>query len=128
MLVTFAITRHPFRRLADSYYVKLKHEHIEERHAELKENFKMIWGYVQDLNERIRNVTPNEFATYLLDLNEKRGPLSFNEHWRPQYTMCPFCRLNFDYIGDIEDMDNHVEYLSDLLGFKVSFQTNKFVK
>ena len=63
--------------------------------------------------------TPKTFVTYLLDEVKQRGPLSLDPHFRPQYVSCPFCSMNFDYIGEIEDMDIHVEYLSDLLGLPV---------
>ena len=127
MLVTFAFTRHPFRRLASSYYNKIKYYamlHNYENYARIRELCNKIMGKYPGLNKKRNNdyPSPKAFATYLLDTAKQYGPLSFNVHWRLQYALCPFCSLNFDYIGDIEDMNNHVDYLAELLGFKVIFE------
>jgi hypothetical protein len=120
MLVTFAFTRHPFKRLASSYHNKIKYNKMK---GEKKIMF-YIPGFSGTSNEY---PSPKEFAFYLLDYAKQFGPLSFNSHWRPQYALCPFCSLNFDYIGDINDMDKHVDYLADLLGFKVIFEIGSFL-
>ena len=66
--------------------------------------------------------SPKEFVSYLLEQAKLTGPLKFNRHWRPQYALCPFCSLEFDYIGSVENMNKDVDYLSVLLGFKVGLQ------
>jgi len=126
MLVTFAFTRHPFIRLASSYYHKFKH-HLDD--PEIREISNKIMFMYRDLDTNRSNAypPPKVFATYLLDLAKQYGPLSFNRHWRPQYALCPFCSLNFDYIADIEDMDTHVEYLGELLGVTVIFEIRNFI-
>ena len=63
--------------------------------------------------------TPKMLVNYLLDEAKQHGPIFLNAHFRPQYATCPFCVLNFDYIGEIEDMDTHVNYLSERFGFPV---------
>lgn len=113
MLVTFAFTRHPFTRLASSYHNRIKYKGM--RRNIRRETFKNPGFSEQRSNEY---PSPKEFAVYLLDLAKQFGPLSFDVHWRPQYALCPFCSLDFDYIGDVDDMDKHVDYLADLLGFK----------
>ena len=63
--------------------------------------------------------SPKEFIRYLIEDAKENGPLTFNRHWRPQYGLCPFCSMNFDYIGPVEKMNKHVDFLAELLGFKV---------
>ena len=94
-----------------------------------RELCKKIIGKYPGLNKKRNNdyPSPKAFATYLLDTAKQYGPLSFDVHWRPQYALCPFCSLDFDYIGDIEDMNNHVNYLAELLAFKVIFEISNLI-
>ena len=128
MLVTFAFTRHPFSRLVSSYNDKMKHrkwnlrKHLVGLGQDIKDlRAAIMINYNPDFNPKKSNdfPSPKQFVTYLIHQVEIYGPLSLNRHWRPQYAICPFCGLNFDYIGTVEDMNTHVDYLADLLGFKV---------
>ena len=131
MLVTFAFTRHPFSRLVSSYYNKVarvtpewaKTGPVRNLRRELtihEERRRMMIKY-RHLSPKNSNdyPTPKMFVTYLLDEAKKCGSLSFNRHWRPQYTLCPFCKLKFDYIAKIEYMDTHMDYLANLFRFPV---------
>ena len=95
-LYTFAFMRDPFKRLVSAYYYLSKKRKFKEK-----------------------LLTPKIFVKYLLEEVRKHGPLFLNSHLRPQYAACPFCSLNFDYIGELEDMDIHVTYLAEHLGFPV---------
>ena len=69
------------------------------------------------------------FVNYLLDEAKQHGPIFLNGHFRPQYAVCPFCSLNFNYIGDIEGMDTHVKFLAKRFGFPVILEsTNSLFK
>ena len=130
MLVTFAFIRHPLNRLVSSYNDKFKHNKWNKdtklkRIVGLGEDIKMMRS---DIMRRYRNVdpkqtdeypSPKEFVRYILEQVNLHGPLILNRHWRPQYALCPFCSMDFDYIGDIQEMNEHVEFLSDLLDLKV---------
>ena len=130
MLVTFAFTRHPYSRLVSSYNDKMKHQNWNLRKhpnglgEDIREFRSAIMIKFRNLDPKKSNdyPSPKEFVTYLLEQAKQYGPLSFNRHWRPQYALCPFCSLNFDYIGTVEDMNTHVDYLADLLGFKVNIK------
>ena len=128
MLMTFAFTRHPFTRLVSTYNDKMKH-----RKWNLKRHVIGLGEDIKDLRSAImiksRNIdpkknddypTPKEFVNYLLEEAKSRGPLIFNRHWRPQYALCPFCGFDFDYIGEVKNMNKHVTFISELLGFKVN--------
>jgi hypothetical protein len=43
-----------------------------------------------------------------------------DSHWRPQWTFCPYCSLDFDLIGRLEDFQSEFEFLVKKLGLKVS--------
>ena len=111
MLYTFAFTRHPFRRLVSGYHSKANTTKIRDE----------IMSKNGQLHPRNSNgyPTPKMLVNYLLDESKQHGQICLNAHFRPQYATCPFCVLNFDYIGEIEDMDTHVNYLSERFGFPV---------
>ena len=128
MLVTFAFTRHPFNRLVSSYHNKMLpgkngHENMGVSEDLIKLRSKLMFHY-RNLNPNNSSElpTPVMFVTYLLDTVKEHCPLELDRHWRPQYCLCPFCSMDFDYIGEIQDMDTHVEYLSNLLEFPVIFE------
>ena len=114
MLYTFAFTRHPFRRLVSAYHFVLV-KHLNEQ----------VMSKIRKLHPQNSNghPTPKIFVNYLLDEATQNGPMFLNSHFRPQYATCPFCRLNFQYIGDIEDMDTHTEYLAERLISITNLQT-----
>ena len=130
MLVTFAFTRHPFTRLVSSYNDKIKHhkwnlnKHIIGLGEDIRALRDAIIKEYRNVDPKRNNdyPSPKEFVTYLLEKAKTKGPLMFNRHWRPQYALCPFCSLNFDYIGQVEHMNEEVDFLADLLGFKVVFR------
>ena len=43
-------------------------------------------------------------------------------HWRPQWTFCPFCSLQFDLVGKLEDFESDFQYLAESLGVQVTLQ------
>ena len=133
MLVTFAFTRHPFNRLVSAYNDKIKHMKWNVPHelrVGIDKDIIVMRNYIM---ESVRNVdpkktndypSPKEFVTYLLQQVEIKGPFILNWHWRPQFASCPFCAIDFDYVGEIKDMNAHVDFLSDILGFKVYLKHN----
>ena len=91
MLVTFAFTRHPFKRLVSAYNDKFKHRMSHQ---------------------------PTKFAKLVIKeiLSNRIKP---NNHYRPQYLACPYCQLDFDLVGNLEDMKNHTAFIARHLGLKV---------
>ena len=121
LLYTFAYTRHPFRRLVSGYHFIIG----RNNQWETVNQFMGIINGIMSKNRKLhpRNghdiPTPKMFVNYLLDEAKQHGPIFLNSHFRPQYAVCPFCSLNFNYIGDIEDMDTHVKFLAKRFGFPV---------
>ena len=55
-------------------------------------------------------VLPQEFIQFVL---EQLKTLPLNEldvHWRPQYSMCPYCLLNFSVYSLLEENDKDSYY------------------
>ena len=98
MLVTFAFTRHPFRRLVSAYYSKF-HRRMSRKPA----NFARY--VIREILEHLEN-----------------GTIS-NRHFMPQYLTCPYCQLQFDLVGQLEDMETDTEFLTRHLGLKVKYVT-----
>ena len=113
LLYTFAFTRHPFRRLVSAYHDKLI-MHQNKLKGEIMSKIGKL--YPRNSNDY---PIPKMFVNYLLDEAKQHGPIFLNWHFRPQYAVCPFCVLSFDYIGEIEDMDTHTKYLAKRFGFPV---------
>ena len=42
-----------------------------------------------------------------------------NGHFRPQWSLCPFCLIEFDVLGKIEDFEEDSAYIMDALGVRV---------
>ena len=59
--------------------------------------------------------TPTEFIQYLIHEVDTKGPLALNPHFRPQYGLCPFCSVDFDFVGDLEYMKDDILFLGNLL-------------
>jgi hypothetical protein len=57
-------------------------------------------------------------TTYLLWC---QAILSVDSHWRPQWTFCPFCSVQFDMIGKMENFRNEFNFFTEMLGIKVGF-------
>ena len=34
-----------------------------------------------------------------------------NDHWRPQYTNCPYCHIDYQVIGKLETFADDVKYI-----------------
>lgn len=112
MLVTFTFTRHPFDRLVSAYEGKL------EKGGVLDNALNYFYGKARPRPKY--DLTPSQFVQYHIELSYKEGPLNFNQHVKPQYAMCPFCALEFDYVGELQNMSKQMDFLSDILGFRVS--------
>ena len=48
-----------------------------------------------DKNDKNTTVQPEEFTQFILEQLRTVPADKLNVHWAPQYTMCPYCLLNF---------------------------------
>ena len=112
MLATFTFSRHPFERLVSAYGNSLRQGKVLEE--ALTQYNSMAHSKPKDY------LTPMEFVQYCIELAHESGPVYFNPHIKPQYAVCPFCALEFDYVGDVQNLSKDIEFISGILGFKVN--------
>ena len=74
---------------------------------------------------------PTKFANYVIrnilkyhrrygpDSTHHKGYESDTHHFIPQYLACPHCKLKFDLVGKLEDMERHTAFLAQHLGLTV---------
>ena len=63
--------------------------------------------------------TPKEFIQYILDSSKNKGPHKLDNHIKPIWTSCPFCSMEFDIIGHLEEFDVDSAFISDKMNLKV---------
>ena len=66
-----------------------------------------------------RPPNPEEFIQYILNLADSVGIQNLNKHIRPMWTMCPFCSIQFDVIGHLEEMDEDVTFILSTMNLTV---------
>ena len=122
-LVTFTFTRHPFSRLVSAYNSKIRtvlspsDKYYNEDVAIIQRN--ILRKFRQSSTSLDTPYpTPKEFIQYLIDEVKENSPLSLNPHFKPQYTLCPFCSVDFDFVGDLKYMKEDIEYLGKLLNIQ----------
>ena len=55
--------------------------------------------------------TPEEFIQYILDSAEEKGPHVLDNHIKPLWASCPFCAVDFDVVGHLEDFDKDSNFI-----------------
>ena len=63
--------------------------------------------------------TPAEFAKYIIDSSLKIGVENINVHFRPLWASCPFCAINFDIIGKLENYEEDEKFIVQNLDLKI---------
>ena len=48
-------------------------------------------------------------------------------HYIPQYLACPYCQLEFDLVGRLEDMESDTAFLAKSLRLKVKSVINAYI-
>ena len=122
-LVTFTFTRHPFSRLVSAYNSKIRtvlspsDKYYNEDIAIIQRNILRKFRQTSTSLDR-PYPTPKEFIQYLIDEVKENGALTLNPHFKPQYALCPFCSVDFDFVGDLKYMKEDIEYLGKLLNIQ----------
>ena len=65
---------------------------------------------------RPHSPTIPEFVQYLIDFSNENGAINLNRHFAPQYTLCPFCFIDFDVIGHLEEAKVDFKVLAEYFG------------
>ena len=63
--------------------------------------------------------TPTEFVQFILDSAEAHGPLDLDSHIKPIWASCPFCAIDFDIIGKLEDYEEDENFVVQKLNLDI---------
>ena len=113
-LVTFAFTRHPFQRLVSAYTANC----VNRTECVQRGIFNGSSGPMKFAEYAIENILEYHMK-YGPDPKSHSGYSYFTLHFIPQYLACPYCQLEFDLVGKLEDMERHAAFLAEHLGLKV---------
>ena len=69
--------------------------------------------------------TPAEFAKYIIDSSLKIGVENINVHFRPLWASCPFCTINFDIIGKLENYEEDEKFIVQKLNLDIPLGLHK---
>ncbi|XP_038061998.1 carbohydrate sulfotransferase 11-like [Patiria miniata] len=116
----FLQVRHPFVRLISAYRNKISGEtplvNQGEEFGQMAEYIVRKYrrgAGIEDYNLSTLHVTWAEWIRYLTDPTERRD---FNAHWREVYKLCLPCRINYDFIGNLETVGSDSGFMLDHLG------------
>ena len=120
-----AFVRHPFSRLASGYLEKFVHEWDWKRekmeYKWLRDRILVNYRLSGDFEQPLPYPTPLEFAHFILDESKRIGIEYLDIHFRPQWFSCPFCSLDFDMIGSMENFTQDFDFFIDEFNVKVRF-------
>jgi hypothetical protein len=73
----------------------------------------------------IESPTPTEFAQYIVDTSQKIGSENMDNHIRPLWSSCPFCAIDFDIIGQLEDYEEDEKFIVEKLDLDLPLGVHK---
>ena len=92
----------------------------------------MIWIFSQihryrgiDPTKTNESPTPTEFAQYIVDSSQKIGAENLDNHIRPLWSSCPFCAIEFDIIGQLEDYEEDERFIIEKLDLDLPLGVHK---
>ena len=69
--------------------------------------------------------SPSEFAKYIIDSSVKIGAENLDNHLRPLWASCPFCAINFDIIGKLENYEADEKFIVEKLNLDIPLGLHK---
>ena len=115
----FLVVRHPFERVISAYMDKLEDYTRDLKYrggyyyamygADIVANFRQKYQEKFPKNPLFMKKEPSfvEFVEFLIET-----PVSkYDEHWRPQFLLCPPCHFKFDVIVKMETFERWVLWL-----------------
>ena len=55
--------------------------------------------------------TPEEFIKYIIKTAKSIGPYALDNHIKPIWASCPFCSVEFDIVGHLEDFSKDSAFI-----------------
>ncbi|XP_071481821.1 carbohydrate sulfotransferase 11-like [Diadema antillarum] len=89
-------------------------KHVMEKHRSNATHSELKTG---------ENITWTEFTNYLVDPIERP---KFDEHWKEMYKLCSPCRIKYDFIGRLENIQEEANYVLSHFNFtrKLSYPSS----
>ena len=76
-------------------------------------------------SNRVEIPTPKEFIQYIIDSSKDKGPDALDNHIKPIWTSCPFCSMEFDAVGHLEEFDKDSAFINVVMNLMVSLSTQR---
>nr|XP_054765952.1 carbohydrate sulfotransferase 11-like [Lytechinus pictus] len=106
--------REPFTRIISAFKNKYKDLSVFRQAPEYLKQFarRIMRKYRPGASPRElttgENITWAEFTDYLADPLESPN---FDEHWKESYKLCSPCKIKYDFIGKLENIENEANYV-----------------
>lgn len=106
----FVFVREPFERLLSAFKNKFQANTNSSIYFRTNFGTKIIEKYRQNplTITTGSNVTFEEFINYLTDPNKT---IPMNEHWERFHKLCHPCWIQYDFIGNLETLDEDSQYI-----------------
>ncbi|XP_078358793.1 carbohydrate sulfotransferase 11-like [Oculina patagonica] len=108
----FLFVREPFERLLSAYKDKFtrKTNVWKKYEKKIKRAVRVRLGAnATSLGDRGGEIKFQDFISYLIDVSNKGS--RFNEHWRHYDQLCHPCKINFDFIGHYETLEDDASFV-----------------
>lgn len=101
--------RNPWIRLVSAYISLVN----ESKYALLEEQ-PCKWYSYDNYNENSFLSFDSFLQCIIKQARSKEGSRSLDDHWKPQYTFCDVCRINYTHIGHMETLGLYTAYLDTM--------------
>ncbi len=109
----FMFVRNPLERLLSAYRDKFTQYNKYTKFFQYKYGRMIIGRYRKNPNRlsvmRGHDVTFAEFVKYVIDLPARHE--SFNPHWVVYHKICHPCKISYNFIGKMENIDTDAAYV-----------------
>ena len=86
-----------------------------------------LWWYrIRHLDPKLHKAekpTPEEFIRYIIKTAKSLGPYALDNHIKPIWASCPFCSVEFDIVGHLEDFNKDSAFIHVNMDLMVRINT-----
>lgn len=117
----FVVLRNPFDRLVSAYLDKI----AKRRNPApfVRDAIQSVYQNLHREPDYQKSITFRQFVCYLVETEN----YILNEHWRPQHTFLGEGTIEFDSIGQFENLDLVIKSLEKKLGFSIETQVSNHI-
>lgn len=136
--IKFLVVRHPFERIMSAYVDKLQSYNRDLKYrggyyfamygSEIVERYRPTYQARFPKNPLFLQKEPSfvEFVNYLIETPVTK----YDEHWKPEFILCPPCHFKFDIIVKMETFTRDTDFilsqrdLKDVISFSKKHSTH----